>query len=193
MERIRQRQSGQGGMLRRFRRDEGGNATVEFVFVIIPLLTVFLSIVELGFFMTRSVMLSRGVDMAVREVRIGNMPLGSEIAPDGTVLIGKPLKEEICGNAFFLPDCVNALQIEMRPLGAIASFGAGQGDCVDRTQGVNPVTTYDQGGRSEIMYIRVCLVVDPLFPGVAFFSQLPAEVGGGYAILSETAFMNEPA
>lgn len=185
--------SNRTGALRRFLADDSGKAAVEFTFVLIPLLIVFLSIVELGFFMARSVMLSRGVDIAMRDVRLGQMPLGTEVTSDGTVLIGKPLKEEICANSLMRPDCVDAIQIEMRPLGAISTFGAGNTECVDRTEDVNPVTTYDQGGRSEIMYVRVCLVVDPLFPGVAFFSQLPAQVGGGYAILAETAFMNEPS
>ncbi|MEM6972715.1 MAG: TadE/TadG family type IV pilus assembly protein [Pseudomonadota bacterium] len=194
--RVRAQSGAKGGVVApvaRFLRGDSGAASVEFMVVIIPLLTIFLSIVELGFYMMRSVMLSRGVDIAMREVRLGTMPLGTEVTQDGTVLIGKPLKRTICENSFFLPDCENAVQIEMRPLGAIASFGSGNTDCVDRTQPVNPVNTYDQGGRSEVMYVRVCFVVDPLFPGVAFFSQLPAQVGGGYAILSETAFMNEPS
>jgi len=176
---------------RAFLADERGNATLEFVVLIVPLLFIMFVIIDLGVFMGRAVLLSRGADIALRQVRLGALPPGTEVAPDGTVLIGQPLKDLICENAF-LTGCSERIQIEMRPLADVTAFGGGTVDCVDRTQPINPVNTYVQGAPSEIMFVRVCLVAEPLFPGTGFLAQLPAAQGGGYAIVAETAFVNEP-
>ena len=71
-------------------------------------------------------------------------------------------------------------------------------ECVDQPadETITPVTSenFSTGGSSQIMFVRVCLVVNPLFPGVPYLSQLPKEsLSGGYAIVSQTAFLNEPS
>ena len=176
-----------------FRADERGGVTIEFVLVFLPLMLILFVIVDLGFFMARSVLLRRGADIALRQVRLGDLPPGTEVAPDGTVLLGKPLKELICRNAFLIADCVASVQVEMRPIAEVTAYGGGEVDCVDRTKPINPVNTYMQGQPSEIMFVRVCLVADPIFPGTGFLAHLPASKGGGYAMVYETAFVNEPS
>lgn len=177
---------------RAFWSDCRGAATVEFVVVFLPLVIVVMVIVDLGFFMARSVMISRGADMAMRQIRLGDLPPGTQVAPDGTVLVGQPLKILICNHAFLLADCVQSVQVELRPLGDVTTFASGEVDCVDRDQPINPVNTYNQGAPSEVMFVRICYIADPIFPGTGFLAHLPAEEGGGYAIVYETAFVNEP-
>lgn len=177
----------------RYLRECRGAATVEFVVVFVPLVVMVMVIVDLGLFMGRSVMLNRGADIALREIRLGSLPPGTRVTEDGTVLVGEPLKRLICQNGFLLSDCFQSIQVEMRPLDDVTNFGSGTVDCVDRDQPINPVNTYDQGAPSEIMFVRVCYVVDPIFPGTGFLAHLPASEGGGYAIVYETAFVNEPS
>ncbi len=57
-------------VMRRFRHNEDGSPTLEFVLLFLPCLMLPVSGVELGLLMTRHVMLERGIDMAVREVRL---------------------------------------------------------------------------------------------------------------------------
>jgi hypothetical protein len=181
---------------------EDGNATLEFTVLITPLLYIIFSIAELGVLMTRTVMVDRGTDIAVRDVRLGALPLGTEEV-DGETLIGKPMKERVCEGAYLIANCVENLQIEMRPLdtdgdGLVEptelsdSIDLSEVDCVDRNEAVNPVQEFRPGQRGELMLVVVCLVVDPLFPGVGLGAQLPTEADGGYAIVSRSAFLNEP-
>ena len=52
--------------------------------------------------------------------------------------------------------------------------------------------SFDPGTRSEIMVIRACLIVDPIFPGMGLGAMLPVDASGGYSIVMQSAFMNEP-
>jgi hypothetical protein len=77
-------------------------------------------------------------------------------------------------------------------LADIATFPTGGANCIDRTSDVDPVITFVPGARSEIMFVRACLIVDPIFPGMGLGAQLPVDASGGYAIVVQSAFMNEP-
>jgi len=198
MSRGRSISAGVRGRFRSYLSDGQGNATLEFTALVVPLIFIIFTIAELGVFMTRTVMISRGTDIAMRDVRLGLAPSTGDIAADG-----RAMKERICQGAFLISDCVDSIQIEMRPLDEVTTFfgtggidpGAGLGvDCVDRLEETNPVVTYNPGQRGEIMFVRVCLVVNPLFPGVGYAARmLPTQNGEAYAIIAETAFMNEPS
>jgi hypothetical protein len=163
-------------------RDDAGNATVEFVLITPALFYVLFTIGELGIIMTRSAMLDRGISVAVRDLRLGLTP---GVTHD-------QIKERICDAAFLLGSCEDVLMLELVPLPDAASFPPGQVACVDRSSDIAPVTTFNPGARSEIMLVRACLVADPLFPGVGLGAMLPKDASGGYAILAQSAFMNEP-
>lgn len=163
-------------------RDTSGTATLEFVILVPALVYVIFSIAELGVVMARSTMLDRGMSVAVRDLRLGLTP---GITHDD-------IKDKICEAAFLLTDCRDNLLLELVPIPDITSFPSSTVTCVDRTSEIEPMTTFDPGARSEIMLIRACLVVDPLFPGVGLGAALPKDASGGYALLSRSAFMNEP-
>ena len=65
-------------------------------------------------------------------------------------------------------------------------------NCIDRTEEVEPVINFNPGARSEIMFVRACVIVDPIFPGTGIGALLPVDRRGGYAIVTQRAFMNEP-
>ena len=54
-----------------FREDESAAATVEFVIVFPVIIWLVFSTLEAGWLMTQQTMLGRGLNLAVREVRIG--------------------------------------------------------------------------------------------------------------------------
>jgi Flp pilus assembly protein TadG len=59
--------------LRRFHRSQDGSSTIEFVIMFPVIFTFFLSTFELGMLETRHVMLDRGLDIAVRAIRLGQI------------------------------------------------------------------------------------------------------------------------
>lgn len=163
--------------------DTGGNATLEFVVLAPFLFYMIFSIAEAGVLMTRTVMLDRGVDIAIRDLRLGLTP---GITHDG-------LKQKICENAFLLGGCNDGLLLELVTVAGAASFPAGETNCIDRTGTVDPTINFTPGARSEIMFVRACVIVDPIFPGIGLAAMLPSDASGGHAIVVQTAFMNEPA
>jgi hypothetical protein len=173
--------------LRHFRRAENGNATIEFVLLFPMIMFLFLTGFESGYYMVRNVMVERAVDIAVRDVRLG----GTKV-PD---LIS--LKKSICANAGILPDCVNSLQIELAPVsmapGAIAAE-AGPIRCIDKSSNVDPstATNYSIGNENEMMLVRVCALMEPLFPTTRLGMGMKADSQGNYAIVATAAFVNEP-
>ena len=165
-----------------FRRDTSGNATIEFVVLFPFLIYMLFSIAEAGVLMTRTVMLDRGVDIAIRDIRLGLTP---GVTHDD-------IKTQICNAAFLLSGCEEVVLLELSPLTNVNNFPAGGANCIDRTDEVAPTISFTPGVPSEIMFVRACLIVDPIFPGMGLGAMLPVDASGGYAIVVQSAFMNEP-
>lgn len=172
---------------RRFRREEG-NASVEFV-VVFPILFYFLiCAAETGYMLARAVMLDRSVDITVRGLRLGQYP----------GLTHDKLKELICENPALtktglMRNCDEVLKLELLPIDtATFTLPPESPTCVDRAAGINPPTTFDLGIKNQIMFVRACAVVDPIFPltGVGF--QMPKDASGGFQLVAMSAFVNEP-
>jgi len=165
-----------------FGRDTSGSATIEFVMLFPFLLYMIFTIAEVGVLMTRTVMLDRGLDIAVRGLRLGLLP--GATADD--------IKTIICDGAFLLGDCEDVVMLNLEPLNDYSTFVSTGADCVDRTSEIEPTITFNPGAESQIMFVRACLVVDPLFPGSGIGAMLPKDASGGYRIIAKSAFMNEP-
>lgn len=177
-----------GYELRRFLKDEGGNASVEFVLVFPAYLALMIMSIELGFVTLRHTMLERGLDIAVREIRLGT---GSAPQHD-------EIKQIICDNAMMIRDCDTTLRLEMRPADMRAFNSLDRtADCTDSAEPTKPVRQFRAGpdGRSmenQLMLLRACLRFDPLFPDDALGSALTENASGQSSIVSMTAFVQEP-
>ncbi|MCZ7676075.1 MAG: pilus assembly protein [Roseovarius sp.] len=169
--------------LRRFLADEGGNATVEFVLVFPVFLALMIMSIELGFVTLRHTLLERGLDMAVREIRLGT----------GTAPEHDQIKRIICDNALMVRDCEQNLRLEMRPadLRAFSSLDTTP-DCTDASEPSKPVRAFTPGQQNRLMLLRACLRFDPLFPDRLLGSALQTDATGQGAIVSMTAFVQEP-
>ena len=172
-----------------FRRKENGSATIEFVILFPAFIALFLMGFESGFYMVRSVMLERSVDIATRDIRLGN----------GRVPQFAALKSQICQNAVIFKDgeCEDALQIQMERI-AITPGGIdkmrGNYLCIDREDDADQSgdTTYDVGEENTMMVLRVCLLQSPLFPTTTLGAGLAADNLGNLTLVTTTAFVNEP-
>lgn len=171
-------------LARRFGRSEDGAATVEFVFVFPVVVSIVLATFEAGWLMTKYMMLDRGVDIAVREVRLGLDP---------TVDHDK-IKARICDVAMILKDCNTTLKVQLITLDVNSPPDMMNADCFDKSLPINVPGTFAASGgqRSELMFVRACVLVDPILPGLEFGLLLPQQPSGGHQMVSYSAFKNEP-
>jgi TadE-like protein len=169
--------------LRLFRRSEEGSATIEFVIIFPAFFTFFLSTFELGMLETRHVMMDRGLDLAVRQIRLGML---EPVTHEG-------FKQAVCDGAKIIPDCMNQIKLEMRrvdPRAWIAIPAAA--DCVDRDDPNVAVREFTAGTSNDLMLIRACALFDPYFPTTGLGASLPRVSGGAYGLISAASYVIEP-
>lgn len=172
-----------------FARKDDGTATFEIMLVLPAFFILFLSAYEGGMVSMRHVMLERGVDMAVRDVRIGRMK-----EPTHT-----QLKLAICEYAGIIPQCIDNLQLEMVRMDIRSWSTALDGPirCVDRALTVQPAVQFTNGGNNELMVLQVCSLFDPVsqtsgWGQYALGAKIPKKSQGGYALVASSAFVMEP-
>lgn len=166
-----------------FRDDTTGAATVEFV-IIAPILFWFVfSTFEIGWYMTQQTMLARGLNLTIRDLRLGR---------DETPTYGE-LKQAVCVGSSVLRDCQASMHLELVPITLTSGVPTSQASCVDRADGaIQPVVSFNSGVQSDIMFVRACVVVEPLLPGVGIAAHLPVDGTGRYQLIAFSAFINEP-
>lgn len=163
--------------------DEEGTATIPFLLFMPFYMMLVISSIEMGLMMVRDVMLERAVDLSVRGLRLGfwNPPTHDE------------LKRAICNSAGIIPDCMNALLVELRPVDTTTWVPLSSGPtCVDKSQAIQPVTTFTAGAENNMMLIRACAKFRPLFPAWGAGAMYLKDGYGTYALVASTAFVNEP-
>ncbi len=169
--------------LSRLFRREDGTATVEFVLVVPVVISIFMASVEAGFYMAKHVMLERGLDLVMRDLRLGN--LGAVDHND--------LRELICEATPILVDCESILKVEMRPISTISfNMPSTPATCINRGEETEPLTDFIPGGSNEIMIVRVCAIQDPIFPSTGIGLRMRADDQGGYQMVTASVFVNEP-
>ncbi|MBM7069191.1 TadE/TadG family type IV pilus assembly protein [Actibacterium sp. 188UL27-1] len=170
--------------LRRFGRQTKGSASIEFVIVFPAFMLLFVSAFEAGLMQIRATMLERGLDLAVREVRLstGSTPSYDE------------LKVMICDGAGLIPNCLSSLRLEMKRIDPRVGLSGGeQAQCIDRRLDVQPVVRYDVGAENDLMLLRACVLFTPLAPTTGLGFQLAGgDADGEYALISMSAYVSEP-
>ncbi len=165
---------------------ERGAASLEFVILFPLFIMILLATIEASIFMTRHVMLDRGVDIAVRSLR-----LGTESPPTF-----EQFKSSICANTVMVPDCENVIQVELTRVDMSTWAGLdGPALCRDLASDIDPFdqTEYTVGTNNELMMVRVCALYRPFLPSTYLGLALQDMAGDRYAIVITSAFVNEPA
>ncbi|MDA5556264.1 TadE/TadG family type IV pilus assembly protein [Shimia sp. MMG029] len=166
-----------------FRRDEEGTVTVEFVIMVPFFLGLFLSSVELGLMSLRYSYLERSLDLAVRDIR-----LTTGFTPNHDELVTK-----ICDKAAVIPNCEDNLLLEMVTRDPRNYVELGNNTlCTNRLNDAQPVTRFEDGSENDLMILRACAKVTPIFPTSAFGAGLAKDTSGDYAIVVMNAFVQEP-
>ncbi|WP_135506212.1 TadE/TadG family type IV pilus assembly protein [Roseovarius aestuariivivens] len=163
--------------------DESGSASVEFVLIFPVYLSMLLMSIELGFVTMRHTLIERGLDIAVREVRLGT----------GEVPQHDAIKDLVCANAIMVLSCKEKLRLEMRPADPFAFTSLDTtADCTDAAEPAKPVRAFVPGVANQLMLLRACYKYEPLFPKAALGSALSKDASGEASIISLTAFVQEP-
>lgn len=175
-------------ILRRTRKDEDGGPSIEFVLIFPLIMLLVVSAFELGLLMTRHVMLERGVDMAVREVRLNTNTQFDDIM----------IKKLICNAAGILPKCMDRLYLEMNTVDLRATNGVGAGtvprnaSCTDVVDPFELRPAFQNGAANQLMVVRACGRFAPMLPETALGYFLSRIDGGFYRLVATTAFVMEP-
>ena len=165
-----------------FSNDENGSASVEFVMVAPVFLAIVFSMFEAGWLMTQSMMLERGLDLTVRDLRLGNYAKPSH----------DDFKKTICENTKIIRNCEDNIVLEVVAVNG-SSPAPTSPVCRDRTTSDEPVTTFTPGAETQITFIRACVIIDPIMPGMGLGLHLPKDESGGMALVTYSAYVSEPA
>ena len=182
-----------------FRADETGVVTVEFVIVFPVFFTFFLMSVESGMMQVRQVVLDRGVDVALRDVRVGRIVNPEPNAPVPTAFRALVL-DRICDAAAILPKCLEQTQIEMIRLDPRNWNDAdipSDIECINRSVAVQPTVTFTNGASNELVFLRACIRIDPFFPTTGLGKVIVQDnnndaAKGSVALVSVGFFAVEP-
>ncbi|MEM7520034.1 MAG: pilus assembly protein [Pseudomonadota bacterium] len=171
--------------LRRFRRQEDGSIFLIEFCVFVPLLFgSFLMATEMSIYSMRQMYLDRGLDIAVRFIRLNT----------ATNYTHADIKQLVCDNSGWLEDCDTNLRLEMIELDprSFAPFNA-QADCIDTSQPVSPVRGFTLGQENQLMMLRACVRFDPVFPTSGLANEFEKDGSGRARMISAAAFVQEPA
>ncbi|MEM0935324.1 MAG: TadE/TadG family type IV pilus assembly protein [Pseudomonadota bacterium] len=180
-----------------WRKDEDGAATVEFVILFPVFMALFLSAFELGLYMTRQVMIDRATDLTVRAVRLGQFQDVDNADDEQVAQLQELLRYNICRRSAVVPDCANKLLIEMTTIPTDTwQTLPDKAKCEDREEKAEPATDFEfkDGQPNDLMMIRVCALLNPVFPTTRLGLKMPEFSGfeGFYALVSTSAFVIEP-
>jgi Flp pilus assembly protein TadG len=167
--------------LRQAFRKEDGNASVEFALVVPVLLTIFTASFESGFVMLRLNLLQHGLDVTMRELRLGKMPNANQTM----------IKQKICNNMTMVDSCMDNLLVEVTPLSNWV-MPSTKTTCLDLQTKIVPVVQLNIGQQNQLMLVRACLVQDMIFPTTGLGMSLPKNYDGDFNLIAASAYVNEP-
>lgn len=165
-----------------FRDANSGAATVEFVMIFPMVLWLVFSTFELGWLTTRQMMLARGLNLTIRDLRLDKIE-------DPT---HAKLKQLVCERSLVLRNCLSSVYIELVPLTLASGIPTMPSTCIDRTGDIEAVDNFSAGTQEDIMFVRACVIVDLMLPGMGIGAQLTKDASGGYSMIASSAFKREP-
>lgn len=172
--------------LRRLWRRENGNATVEFAIVVPVTIMLFMASIESGLFMIRHVMLERGLDLVMRDFRLGRL---TEASHDD-------IRNMICDNAGVLNNCEDDLKVWLQPISTTTwARPDTPAYCADRGGRLSnpPPGAIIHGGSNQVMLVRVCTLQTPIFPSTRFVARMRKDIPSGrFELATATIVINEP-
>ena len=170
--------------IRRFRKDESGAVLmIEFVILFPLIFGILLSSIEMSVYSLRQVYLNRGMEDAVRYIRLNTR----------TPMTHAQIKDMVCEKAGNLRNCAQTLRLEMvvvdpRNFQKLPS----DIDCIDSSKPVTPERGFSLGQQHDLMVLRACLKFDPMLPTSRLGFKFAADGSGQSAMYAISSFVQEP-
>lgn len=166
-----------------FRQDERGAAALEFVLVFPLFIWIMVSSVDLGILTMRAALLERALDVVVRDIRLST---GTNPSHDDII-------RKICATNNVVKNCTENLMLEMQimDLRAWQDLPA-KATCTNNAETVQPATTFQNGPPNQLMVLRACAKVTPIFKDKGIIPYLTKDSNGDIPIVALSAFVQEP-
>lgn len=163
---------------------EDGNATVEFVLIVPLFILIFVSIFELGLTTVRLTVLEHGMDRAMRDVRLGT----------NSTFNREQIRDRVCDYSGMLKGCHDTLLMEMVVIDRDTfDLPPVRATCIDRNETAIPVTNFANGVGSDLMFIRACYVIKPLYPTFGLGAIIKTDAAGRMQLVASSIFAQEPS
>ncbi|RWR35236.1 hypothetical protein D2T29_01855 [Sinirhodobacter populi] len=166
----------------RFRDD--GAVTLPTIFWIPVFFMILLASVELMVLNMRQVLLDRAVDVATRDLRLGNAEVPTHEA----------LRNRICSVIAFVSGCRDNLSVEVFPVDT-STWSLDNPDaprCADFIADEAHEPVFDTSTGNRVMALRACLRLKPMTGVDPLAMALRLDQAGRFTLSTVTVFVNEP-
>ncbi|MBR9842359.1 MAG: pilus assembly protein [Rhodobacteraceae bacterium] len=170
-------------LLKKLRKDERGHASIEFVIMFPLFFWILVSAIDIGMVTMRSALLERALDIVVRDIR-----LSTGTAPDHD-----KIRDAICDTTNVVQDCKQNLMLEMQVVDMRSWTDLPhKTSCTNQAEEAQPVTTFQNGLDNEMMVLRACAKITPIFGDKGIGPYLNKDSNGDVPIVALSAFVQEP-
>ena len=141
--------------------------------------------VEAGFLFTKIALVDNAVAAVSKEIYVGTASANG--------ITYEELEQKICENIILSGDnCTDNLMLELTEVVSLADLPDTDAECEYSDIDITPAVSYNPGGSSSLVFMRVCFVTNILTPGIGLGFHLPKTDDDKFSIISSTAFVNEP-
>lgn len=187
--RVCRRLLGRRGLYGALSRDRAGTTAVEFALLAPVFFAMLFSLFEVGLLLTRMAMVDHAVNVVSKQVYTGDV---SEGVAAGTIT-QTDIEAAVCGvTGAVIPNCTNEITVELTEITSMSSLPTSDAACRDSTVELTPAVNFNPGVGNSIVFMRVCLTVDLLTPGLGFGLNLAKTTNNRFELISSAAFLNEP-
>ncbi len=176
-------------LLKALSRDKRGVTAVEFTLLAPVFFAMILSLFEIGILFTRIAMVDHAVNVVSKMVYTGQVTEG---VAAGTIS-QSDIEAAVCDiTGVVIPDCESEITVELTEITSLSALPTSDAACEDATLDLDPAVTFNPGVANSVVFMRVCLTVDLITPGLGFGLSLIKTSTNRYELISSAAFLNEP-
>ena len=167
-------------ILRRFRRNRGGSAVVEFALVAPVFFGLLFAIIELAMVFYASQVLETVTQDSARQIMTGQAQLAN--------FTQAQFKNLVCSKVVAMFDCVNGISIDVKSYSAFSAINIAAP--IDAGKNFVPPNNYLPGGPGDVVVVRLFYQWPLFVTGLGFNIS---NLSGSKRLLTATAaFQNEP-
>lgn len=176
-------------VLKALSRDKRGVTAVEFALLAPLFFAMILSLFETGILLTRIAMVDHAVNVISKRVYTGEVTKG---VAAGTIS-QSDIEDAVCEvTSAVIPNCKSEITVELTEITALSSLPASDAACQDSTLELTPTVNFSPGDANSVVFMRVCVTVDLMTPGLGLGLKLIKTSSGRFELISSVAFLNEP-